>query len=55
MELVPEDKDAVLEYALCMNYDKLILIYLRDVKVRLQYFVSSFFFYHKNHCNYHYN
>ncbi|KAK3799956.1 hypothetical protein RRG08_002372 [Elysia crispata] len=32
VELVSEDKDAVLEYALCVNQDKLILIYLRDVK-----------------------
>ncbi|RUS91599.1 hypothetical protein EGW08_000572 [Elysia chlorotica] len=32
VELVPEDKDAVLEYAVCVNQDKLILIYLRDVK-----------------------
>ncbi|GFO10341.1 prolyl endopeptidase [Plakobranchus ocellatus] len=32
VELVPEDPEAVLEYTLCVNNDKLILIYLRDVK-----------------------
>ena len=41
MELVPEDKEAVLEYALVINNDKLILIYLKDVKVR-EYIIVLF-------------
>ncbi|QQP35828.1 Uncharacterized protein FKW44_020740 [Caligus rogercresseyi] len=35
-ELVPEQKDAVLNWAICVNQDKLVLCYMKDVLNTIQ-------------------